>query len=180
MPKVIFVSGIHGVGKSTLCKELSSRLGFNHYSCSQIIKDNSDYIETSKLVSGINKNQASLLRGISLIEDEVVLLDGHFCLLEKDFSVRKLSFDIFDNISPFVILNVTCDELEIHSRLKKRDIEVLKLSTIKNLQDNETTQANLYCADRPTCNLLSYESPRCIERTAINLISLLKKSNNHD
>lgn len=35
---IIFIAGIHGVGKSTLCKKLSSRYNIEHYSASELIK----------------------------------------------------------------------------------------------------------------------------------------------
>ncbi|TOB99405.1 hypothetical protein CGJ93_24370, partial [Vibrio parahaemolyticus] len=37
--KNIFISGIHGVGKTTLAKELSKKLELQHYACSSLINN---------------------------------------------------------------------------------------------------------------------------------------------
>ncbi|UPQ89742.1 ATP-binding protein [Vibrio sinaloensis] len=158
MPKIIFVSGVHGVGKSTLCGKLSEKFGWAHYSCSDLIKENSDYVESSKLVSTADKNQQALLMGLSKLTEEVVLLDGHFCLLDKDEQVIELPFEVFDAISPSAILLATCDEETIHQRLELRGGHVLALGKIVELQQHEVERSKSYCYD-VNCQLIEYCSP---------------------
>ncbi|MGD8115221.1 ATP-binding protein [Vibrio sp. TRT 29B02] len=162
MPKIIFVSGVHGVGKSTLCGKLSEKFGWAHYSCSDLIKENSDYVESSKLVSTADKNQQALLRGISRLTEEVVLLDGHFCLLDKDEQVIELPFEVFDAISPSAILLATCDEETIHQRLELRGGHVFALGKIVELQQHEVKRSKLY-SESTSCRLLEYRSPEPID-----------------
>jgi adenylate kinase len=38
--KIIFVGGIHGVGKGTICKVLAQKFDFEHLSTSQVLKWN--------------------------------------------------------------------------------------------------------------------------------------------
>lgn len=158
MPKIIFVSGVHGVGKSTLCGNLSEKFGWAHYSCSDLIKENSDYVESSKLVSTADRNQQALLMGLSKLTQEVVLLDGHFCLLDKDEQVIELPFEVFDAISPSAILLATCDEEMIHQRLELRGGHVLALGKIVELQQHEVERSKSYCYDI-NCQLIEYCSP---------------------
>lgn len=35
---IIFIGGIHGVGKGTLCKRIESELGIIHLSASEVLK----------------------------------------------------------------------------------------------------------------------------------------------
>lgn len=171
MPKIIFVSGVHGVGKSTLCANLSEKFGWAHYSCSDLIKQNSDYVESSKLVSTADKNQQALLRGISQLTKEVVLLDGHFCLLDKDEQVIELPFEVFDAISPSAILIVTCDEATIHQRLKQRGGHVLDLDKIIELQQHEVDRSKSYSASA-NCKLFEYRSPDAVDELRAEMLEL--------
>ncbi|MER2495767.1 ATP-binding protein [Vibrio neptunius] len=168
MPKIIFVSGVHGVGKSTLCGKLSEKFGWAHYSCSDLIKENSDYVESSKLVSTADKNQEALLRGIGRLTEEIVLLDGHFCLVDKDEQVIELPFEVFDAISPSAILLATCDEETIHQRLELRGGHVLALEKIVELQQHEVERSKSY-SDRASCRLLEYRSPEPIDGLIMEL-----------
>lgn len=170
MAKIIFVSGIHGVGKSTLCRELSRKFGWQHYSCSDLIKENSDYVETSKLVAGVDKNQEALLRGVSQIEEDIILLDGHFCLLDREEKVIMLDQQVFKSLDPVVVLNVTCDEKAIVERLLKRDGQALSSETLVEVQRIERTQADSFCTENQ-CQLLNYNSPECTN----DLIKSLEK-----
>ncbi|ERB66337.1 AAA family ATPase [Vibrio coralliilyticus OCN008] len=169
MPKIIFVAGVHGVGKSTLCRKLSEKFGWPHYSCSDLIKENSDYVESSKFVSTADKNQQALLMGLSKLTEEVVLLDGHFCLLDNDQQVIELSFEVFDAISPSAILLATCDEETIHQRLKLRGGHVLARGKIAELQQHEVERSKRYSSNTTSCRLLEYRSPESIDGLIIEL-----------
>lgn len=158
MAKIIFVSGIHGVGKSTLCNELSKLFGWPHFSCSELIKQNSTYVERSKLVNNINKNQEALLYGISQIKDEIILLDGHFCLLDNQKNIMKLDMEIFKSFNPITVLNVTCNENIILKRLYERDRVVFPYEILLEMQNKERTQAKVFCRMN-NCKLLTYNSP---------------------
>ncbi|EWH05516.1 hypothetical protein AT00_14915 [Pseudoalteromonas lipolytica SCSIO 04301] len=141
MKNIIFVSGIHGSGKGTLCAQLSSITGISNHSCSQIIKDNSNYVEHSKFVSKAEENQTILLHGISNLKDTSFLLDGHFCLLAKDHSIIEIDDTIFIKMSPTKIIHVVCNEKIIEKRLKDRDGNSIDLSILKEMQHKETVKA---------------------------------------
>ena len=168
MSKILFVSGVHGVGKSTLCKEISARFGWSHYACSDLIKQNSSYVESSKQVSSAKKNQEALLHGLRLIDDNVILLDGHFCLLSSDSSIIKLDTSVFDSISPIGIINVTCNENMIFERLMNRDGKGVGLEVLKILQASESSQAYQY-SEKSKIPLLKYNSPDLTENLLLSL-----------
>ncbi|TLS69924.1 AAA family ATPase [Photobacterium damselae subsp. damselae] len=139
MATTIFISGIHGVGKTTLCNKITNHLGFRHYSCSDLIKQNSDYVETSKKIDNASRNQEVLLKAIENIKDKVYLLDGHFCLIDKLENVIQLDQSVFKSIAPKAIVNICCDTSIIRERLINRDGKALSLTKLNELQSAEKT-----------------------------------------
>ncbi|WP_342609244.1 ATP-binding protein [Vibrio tritonius] len=143
--KTIFVSGIHGVGKGTLCQEIKNRLNIESHSCSDLIKEYSNYIEKDKCVDNAEFNQLALLKGLQEITSPAILLDGHFCLLGKDFQVINLEFKTFESISPNKVLLVTCDELKVSDRIFNRDGKRIEVKALKELQQSEKYRAQEFC-----------------------------------
>ena len=157
MSKLIFISGIHGVGKSTLCGELNKVVDMSTTSCSDIIKSNSTYIENSKVVDKADLNQIALLVGLDKLRDNDLLLDGHFCLLGKDHKIIELDYKYFDDIAPSIIINVFADANEIFRRLVKRDGDSIPLEVIEKFQDKESHRAYNYARLR-NIPILDYKS----------------------
>ena len=60
--KILFVGGIHGVGKSTLCDSICERMNVAHHSASELI---SKFVKVShsanKRVTDVGKNQDVLI-----------------------------------------------------------------------------------------------------------------------
>ncbi|EGR2427008.1 TPA: ATP-binding protein [Vibrio cholerae] len=144
MNKLIFVSGVHGVGKSTLCKKLNEHVDIPSFSCSEIIKANSEYVETSKVVDKAEANQIALLNGLSTLRNSSIFLDGHFCLIGKDSQIIELDFSVFEQIAPALIINVIAEPDEIHRRLVSRDGDSIGISLIESLQKKETSNAHAF------------------------------------
>ncbi|MDH1472138.1 ATP-binding protein [Shewanella sp. GD03713] len=151
---IYFISGVHGVGKGTLCNEIRSLININAYSCSDIIKANSDYIEEGKGVQDAKGNQSTLLFGLGKLNDSSILLDGHFCLLGKSGSIIELDFSVFDDIRPKKIITVTCDTNEIRRRLFERDGVEQDVKLLDDFQAKELEQTLKYCESRNVPNFL--------------------------
>ncbi len=138
---IIFVGGIHGVGKTTLCSRIINRTGFKHFSASELIKKvkHDDVCKKRKLVSDINENQNHL--SIALNEymngNFTYLLDGHFCLLNNEGAITKIPFSTFQDINPSCIVNVSDNVNNIVARLSKRDSEVYDDKFISLFQKEE-------------------------------------------
>lgn len=84
--QIIFVSGVHGVGKTTLCKKIASRYKIEHFSASNLIaKEKAEEHLQNKQVENITGNQDFLVTAINkYFKNETwYLLDGHFCLLNN-------------------------------------------------------------------------------------------------
>ncbi|OEF21056.1 hypothetical protein A145_04935 [Vibrio splendidus 5S-101] len=169
MKEIYFVSGIHGAGKGTLCNQLESELGMPIYSCSDLIKQNSEYVEDSKVVTTAERNQEALIQGLNKIKEDKFLLDGHFCLMGKEGHIIELDDMVFDTISPVAVINVTCDPSVVYDRLLKRDLEAISSDKLNELQVKETARAEEYCKAR-SIGLYEYESTASIEQ----LVGILK------
>ena len=83
---MVFVSGVHGVGKSYFCGILKERLNISSYTASSLISGRKKArFSTDKRVADIDVNQLYLLEAVKELKDrnEEFLLDGHFCLLDS-------------------------------------------------------------------------------------------------
>ncbi|EGR2261177.1 AAA family ATPase [Vibrio parahaemolyticus] len=148
MKKVVFVSGVHGSGKGTLCRSLNDLSCVKSYSASDLIKNNSDYIEDSKLVDNAEKNQAALIRGISSLKEKKFLIDGHFCLLNNDMEIVDIDYAVFDAMNISLVVFVECDPEELRRRLMLRDNTKFAVELLSSFQNAELERAKKFCFER--------------------------------
>lgn len=137
---IIFVGGIHGVGKTTLCENVSNELSIEHLSSSNLIsKLDFERINKDKRVWDIKDNQNILLEAIKLFleEDKDYLLDGHFCLIDSDNYIREIPETVFEALGILAIIILTNNENIILERLKLRDDNDYSLEFIQVFQEKE-------------------------------------------
>ncbi|HZJ76222.1 MAG TPA: ATP-binding protein [Oscillospiraceae bacterium] len=147
---IIFVGGIHGVGKTILCKRISTQLLIEHYSCSELISMlDAKKIGNDKIVHDVNNNQNVLLNAAQrLLDDEnIYLLDGHFCLINNDYLIKRIPINIYESLRIKGIILLTCDEKIILDRLKRRDGKDYSLEFIQLFQQKEIEYGK-YVADK--------------------------------
>lgn len=132
---IVFIGGIHGVGKSSICKEIVEVLGWQHLTASEVLK----WKNISKQVENIGANQNRLISGLKNIikPDAYYLLDGHFCLLDKSNKVSQIPESTFVDINPMALCLITDDVLSIKSRLEARDNKEYDASILSNMQVSE-------------------------------------------
>lgn len=142
---IIFIGGIHGVGKTTICKNISKSLNIEHYSSIDLIKNiKSTYINKDKKVKDISGNQNTLLQAIDIYLDESMsLLDGHFCLLDEFGSIKEISNEIFKEINIIKIIILVDSPEKIVERLRNRDSNKCSLDFIKEFQKREIEYGKL-------------------------------------
>ena len=140
---IIFVGGIHGVGKGTICKKISLKKNINHISASDVLKWNEISEKENKLVKNLDETQIRLLKGLdALIQDEhIYLLDGHYCLLNSNGEPKRVSEKTFEIIDPKVMTIVIEDTEIIYERLKQRDGTKYSLSLLNEMQEMEIKYA---------------------------------------
>lgn len=142
---LIFVAGVHGVGKSTFCNELISRQSsLNHLSASKLISDFKVNAFTQlKQVPEISSNQDVLISAYQNYEHSkpVTLLDGHFCLFNAFFVPKAISMRVFSKLKVKLIILLTAEPETILLRVKIRDKNRLSKENITQLQEMESQTA---------------------------------------
>lgn len=142
---VIFIGGVHGVGKTTLCKDISSILNIEHYSSSELIaKLHKNNVRKDKIVEDVKINQNILIDAINeyIDKEEICLLDGHFCLINQNGLIEKIPEDTFKSIEILHIIVLVDDAKVISQRIQARDANSSYSSEfINNLQKCEINYA---------------------------------------
>lgn len=137
---MIFISGVHGVGKSFFCDLVRERTGIESYSASKLITERKKAgFPASKLIPDIDENQQYLLDAVEELRasGKDFLLDGHFCLLDGNGTVTRISEDTFSTLHPDAIVLLTEDPAIIAERRSSRDGVVAPIEDIRTFQDEE-------------------------------------------
>ena len=151
LKRAIFIGGIHGVGKTTLCKELSKKIGLDHYSASTLIKslkqDKSN--GGSKNVLNIESNQELLISAINcyINKSDYYIIDGHFCVLDKEGKVTKIPKGTFKYINPTRIIVLHDDVSNIQKKIELRDSLMMPSELLSTFQNCEIESAEEIAKD---------------------------------
>ncbi len=122
---MIFISGIHAVGKGYFCDLVNKELGIKAYSASDLIaKARNSGFSSDKLVANIEENQQYLLSAVQELRKTGMnfILDGHFCLINKETGEpERISLETFTTLMPEAIVLLTEKPEFIVERRKIRD-----------------------------------------------------------
>lgn len=143
LPPFLFVGGIHGVGKSTLCDSTFAPAGYHCVTASSLIRLAKTHSDRGKLVDEISDNQVALLKQLE-VEKETrshLLLDGHFCLLNGQGLVEPIEIDVFKAMAPSALLLVKCEPEVIAARLNNRDRKSWSPEMLRDFQAAEENHA---------------------------------------
>ncbi|PEV91657.1 hypothetical protein CN442_09785 [Bacillus thuringiensis] len=147
MVEYIFLSGIHGVGKSTLVKKLQNDMDLEAFSVSDLIRKAGNDIEISQKSTGnISRNQEMWKSELNNLEltDSKLLLDGHFCLLNSKNEINPLDFSTFKGTNMSKIIFMKNNPQVIKERLFKRDRIKYSIELLVDFQEFEMCQAIKY------------------------------------
>ncbi len=142
--EIAFIGGIHGVGKSTICRHICSELNLEYLSASELIKwtdINED--AKNKKVKNIPDTQSRLILGLTNTVQKLkkYLLDGHYCLLNNDNEIVNIPLNTFEKINPISLNLILGDISEIKKRLESRDNKPYEYALLERLQNEELTYA---------------------------------------
>jgi len=140
----IFVAGVYGVGKSTLCKLLGKALNVPFFSAGDLISQvNGEKYGINKTVKNMVYNQNILATEVEkrLKQSPVILLAGHFCIFDKYNKVESLPCNVFDKLYLEQILLLEADVIRLIKNLKLRDNMYYEYNQILRLQNEERTVA---------------------------------------
>lgn len=141
---IAFIGGIHGVGKSTICKQICDKLDIEYLSASEVLKwkeINEDF--KNKKVENIASTQHRLIIGLTntIQKNRHYLLDGHYCLLNSENSIVNIPLETFKKINPISLNIITGNIDEIKERLEKRDGKPYSFDLLEKMQVNELEYA---------------------------------------
>ncbi len=139
----IFIGGVHASGKDFLCKNVISSFGYHCISASEIIKMADGEVLKTKAVSSVSSNQEKLLLGLRRIQgrNTHLAINGHFCLIDKEGKVRKVSLKTFEAINPELIVLAYPSTSVVESRLARREDKIYIKEGIEDFMEKERKHA---------------------------------------
>lgn len=143
---IVFVAGVHAVGKSTSCKHVANKYGIAHFSASSLIKaEKQNAISSdSKAVTDVDGNQELLLKAVDRKLSQTVshvLLDGHFTLINAIGSIESIDIELFYKLPLAGIVVYHDKPNEISVRMGERDGHTIQPSDIAYHQNLEIEHA---------------------------------------
>lgn len=142
---MIFISGIHGVGKTFFCDLAKKETGIEAYSASALITQKKHAgFSKDKLISDIDSNQQYLLQAVNELKSSGhnFILDGHFCLLDAYGITSRIPLDTFTALKPETIILLTEKPEIIVQRRKMRDGVNISAQSVESFQQEERAYAN--------------------------------------
>jgi adenylate kinase len=149
LPTIVFGGGIHGVGKSTFSTALAQGLSLAHANAGELIARQEDRTpKPDKQVDDVLANQHALVAAIAALPplNGPLLLDGHFCVLDRTGHACAVPIETFRLLSPIAALLLRDDVRQIQERLVTRDHKVYPAELLHRLQEAEIAHANLVCS----------------------------------
>lgn len=145
----IFLAGVHGVGKGYLGIPVAKALGINHFTASQLIREEKGKAtwNNDKKTSDLDDNQLALIRAIDhkgAINSDL-LLDGHFVLRNSNGILVPLEQSVFKGLKLTGVILLTEDTNVISARLAVRDGAITNLDEISELANAESAHAHAVC-----------------------------------
>lgn len=138
---MIFICGVHGVGKSYFCGKLKEITGVKTYTSSRLIEQKKKVsFAVDKKIIDIDDNLNYLLAAVEELKEKnsFFLLDGHFCLLDKEGTITRIPEKIFMDLRPEAIVLLTEKVEIIAQRRMTRDGIKINLEQVRRFQEAET------------------------------------------
>lgn len=121
---IIFVAGVHGVGKTYLATPTAKQLGIKHATASQLIKEERGTKSWSenKRVDEVHDNQTALISALKKLQEkgESLLLDGHFVLRDETSIPITIDIEVFKALQIDAVILLEGDADTISERLSAR------------------------------------------------------------
>lgn len=155
----IFIAGVYGTGKSTMCSTLSKRLLISAFSAGDLISAiNGEQYGANKTVSDKNNNQILLAKRVRqlTLENPKIILAGHFCIFNADNDVEVLPESVYPALNISRIILLEADIQTIISNLHRRDGKNYPVKSVSVLIEKEREQSKRI-AEQLNCPLNIYQ-----------------------
>ena len=135
----IFIGGVHGSGKTQLCKKIQERINCVYLSASQLLK----WGKKEKTVDNVQENQRILkeLLKKEMQNDSLYLIDGHFAIWNNEYKCEKIPLDFFENLNiKCIILTVENCNVITERLLARNGIHVpsKNIESISNIEEEHS------------------------------------------
>jgi len=147
---LIFIAGIHGVGKTTLCLSLANTIGVECLDASKLIADQKKLlcmceIDSGKDANDMHSNQHLLIEAITQRQKEKkwYLLTGHFSLINSSNTIQALPIYVFEAIRPAQVILLVDTVEDISRRIFTRDNVQYDTALLAEMQEIERRQARI-------------------------------------
>lgn len=143
---VVFVGGVHGVGKTTACESAARTARCRCFSASSLIREQKAAAipVEGKAVADVHLNQELLIKGVKKVCVEhpgLILLDGHFVLRTGSGEIEAIPVAVFQELQIERIVCFRDDPAAIAARLQARDGKSESIDDVAELQKSELAQA---------------------------------------
>lgn len=143
---LIFLGGVHGVGKTSMCEGIPEKFGLKVISASAIIRAERAHpsSDSRTAVLNVGGNQGLLIRGVQRLVTDApgnYLLDGHFALRTLAGNIEEIGADVFHSIGVGGLICLVDEPAAIAQRLTTRDREMHDVDAISQLQSAEQSSA---------------------------------------
>lgn len=146
---MLFVGGIHGVGKTTICKKAFAPLGYRCLTASDLVATHERSSNQEKRVDNVSNNQIALTKQLTLEKKKYcrLLLDGHFTLINGQDQIEPIDLGVFQEMNPTQLVLIKGNPKDVAERLTKRDGKKWKISFLKSFQKSEELHARRVAQD---------------------------------
>ena len=148
---IIFLAGVHGVGKGYLGTPAANALGISHFTASQLIREEKGQATwgADKNTSDLDDNQLALIRAVGQrrLTHKSILLDGHFVLRNDQRVLTPLETKVFEKLHLTGVILLTEESDIIARRLAMRDKGDTDVRAIAELAEAESAHAQAVCHD---------------------------------
>lgn len=169
--RILFIGGIHGVGKTLFSEQASKAVGVPRLNASTLI---SEQIKApaaiNKRVRNVEDNQTALIEALEshLLAAEQLLLEGHFCVFDLSGSIATVPTETFRKLSPVAVVLLLGEVELIQQRLLEREKREFSIKVLTDLQNSERKHAEDVCGtlNIPMCSVGTSEHPKGFEFVA--------------
>ena len=140
----IFIAGVYGTGKSTICTALSEKLHLPAFSAGDLISSiNGEQYGSKKAVVDMDHNQLLLAERMRELNQEYskVILAGHFCIFSADNDVEILPESVYPALNIKQIILLETDIQTIIDNLYRRDGKCYLDKSVSELIEKERQQS---------------------------------------
>lgn len=139
----ILITGVHGVGKSTLCHAIAEEFMIVHIEASSLLAgmDSPGKLKNKDLLARESMFIAGAVRKL-LNKEKRLILDGHSVLLDNEQNIVPVDIDIFEGLGIVGVIVIIDDVTRIASRLRNRGTEI-NCDLLAHFQDAELMNSSI-------------------------------------